>query len=397
MRLFQAIAIVQLLAGHLVAAIPLDSTPVIDIDPAVDPLEALAQLQQHTYETLEQGDTVSKRAPKGCSLANTAIRRDWDYMSKPDRRAYIKAVQCLRTLPAKSDKSWAAAAKTRFDDFVAIHVNQTMYIHGNGLFLTWHRYFVWAYEQALRNECGYKGYQPYWNWFANTDNIYKSPVFDGSDTSLGGDGAYFAHNGSLAGARTIVIPSGKGGGCIESGPFKNTQANIGPISPGMQGFTDLGVDSNDSNPRCLRRDISPYIPKKWFTTANLLNVTIGAGSRTHRDFWVEIQGRYPDGFLGLHTSGHYTMGGDATDLYSSVNDPAFFLHHAMLDRIYWIWQTLHPAEANKVTGTLTLQNRPPTRDATIDEPLNMGVNGETLKIRDMLNTLGGSPLCYIYL
>lgn len=81
-------------------------------------------------------------------------------MSKADRKSYIAAVQCLRNLPSKSDKSWAPAAKTRFDDFVAIHVNQTMFIHGNGLFLTWHRYFVWAYEQALRNECGYKGYQP---------------------------------------------------------------------------------------------------------------------------------------------------------------------------------------------------------------------------------------------
>jgi tyrosinase len=177
----------------------------------------------------------------------------------------------------------------------------------------------------------------------------------------------------------------------------STQANIGPISPGMQGFTDMAADITDYNPRCLRRDISPYIPKKWFTTANLLNVTVGAGSRTHRDFWTEIQGRYPDGFLGLHTSGHYTMGGDATDLYSSVNDPAFWLHHTMLDRIYWIWQTLHPAEANKVAGTLTLQNKPPTRDATIDDLLDLGVNGETLKIRNMLNTLGGSPLCYIYL
>jgi tyrosinase len=165
----------------------------------------------------------------------------------------------------------------------------------------------------------------------------------------------------------------------------------------MQGFTDLGADITDYNPRCLRRDISPYIPKKWFTTANLLNVTIGAGAKTHRLFWTEIQGRYPDGFLGLHTSGHYTMGGDATDLYSSVNDPAFFLHHAMLDRIYWIWQTLHPAEANKVAGTLTLQNRPPTRDATIDEPLDLGVNGKTVKIRDVFNTLGGSPLCYVYI
>lgn len=81
-------------------------------------------------------------------------------MSKNDRKAYIKAVQCLRELPSKSDKTWAPAAKTRYDDFVAVHVNQTLYIHGNGLFLTWHRYFVWAYEKALRDECGYQGYQP---------------------------------------------------------------------------------------------------------------------------------------------------------------------------------------------------------------------------------------------
>jgi hypothetical protein len=81
-------------------------------------------------------------------------------MSNENRKDYIKAVQCLRDLPSKSDKSWAPAAKTRFDDFVAIHVNLTMSIHGNGLFLTWHRYFVFAYERALRDECGYQGYQP---------------------------------------------------------------------------------------------------------------------------------------------------------------------------------------------------------------------------------------------
>jgi tyrosinase len=77
MRLFHAVAVVQLLAVRLVAAVPFDSTPVIDIDPAADPLEALAQLQQHTYETLEKNDAMSKRAPEGCSLATTTIRRDW--------------------------------------------------------------------------------------------------------------------------------------------------------------------------------------------------------------------------------------------------------------------------------------------------------------------------------
>lgn len=68
----------------------------------------------------------------------------------------------------------------------------------------------------------------------------------------------------------------------------------------------------------------------------------------------------------------------------------------MLDRIYWIWQVLHPSEAGKVAGTLTLQNRPPTRDATVEEPLEMGVNGETVRIKDVLDTMGGSPLCYVY-
>jgi tyrosinase len=79
MRLFHAVTAVQLLAARLVAAVPLDSpsTPVIDIDPAVDPLQALAQLQQHTHDALEQSESVLKRAPKGCSLATTTMRRDW--------------------------------------------------------------------------------------------------------------------------------------------------------------------------------------------------------------------------------------------------------------------------------------------------------------------------------
>jgi hypothetical protein len=79
MRLLHVATAVQLLAARLVTAVPLDtpSTPVVDIDPAVDPLEALTQLQQSAYETLEQNESVSKRAPKGCSLATTTIRRDW--------------------------------------------------------------------------------------------------------------------------------------------------------------------------------------------------------------------------------------------------------------------------------------------------------------------------------
>lgn len=36
-----------------------------------------------------------------------------------------------------------------------------MSIHGTANFLSWHRFYLLAYEDTLRNECGYRGYQPY--------------------------------------------------------------------------------------------------------------------------------------------------------------------------------------------------------------------------------------------
>jgi hypothetical protein len=65
-----------------------------------------------------------------------------------------------------------------------------------------------------------KGAQPYWNWFTYQDNLRASPIFDGSDTSMGSDGSFAKHNGSVGGAGKIFLPSGKGGGCITNGPFK---------------------------------------------------------------------------------------------------------------------------------------------------------------------------------
>jgi tyrosinase len=62
--------------------------------------------------------------------------------------------------PSRFDQTLYSGAKTRYDDFVAVHINQTLSIHGTGNFLSWHRYYVWTFEKALRNECGYTGYQP---------------------------------------------------------------------------------------------------------------------------------------------------------------------------------------------------------------------------------------------
>ncbi|KAF9529258.1 hypothetical protein CPB83DRAFT_852958 [Crepidotus variabilis] len=69
-------------------------------------------------------------------------------------------------------------------------MNETLlFIHGIGSFLSWHRYFVWAFEEALRDECDYFEYQPDWNRGKYADAL-KTPLFDGSEASMPDNEAY---------------------------------------------------------------------------------------------------------------------------------------------------------------------------------------------------------------
>lgn len=47
-----------------------------------------------------------------------------------EKEDYINAVNCLAKKPAQTPAGLAAGAKTRYDDFVATHINQTLFIHG---------------------------------------------------------------------------------------------------------------------------------------------------------------------------------------------------------------------------------------------------------------------------
>lgn len=96
-----------------------------------------------------------------CTLSNAHSRKEWDDLRPVEKKEYIKAVRCLQTLPSKSGPS-VPGARSRYDDFVAVHMDGSganYTIHNTGNFLTWHRYFLWAYEEALRNECSYSGYR----------------------------------------------------------------------------------------------------------------------------------------------------------------------------------------------------------------------------------------------
>jgi tyrosinase len=90
-------------------------------------LDQLADFAYNVTTDNVSNNEVTKRG--SCSLSNLRIRRDWRFFSSSQKKAYIKSVRCLQQLPARTPSSVAAGAKTRYDDFVVTHIQQTLNIH----------------------------------------------------------------------------------------------------------------------------------------------------------------------------------------------------------------------------------------------------------------------------
>jgi tyrosinase len=262
------------------------------------------------------------------------------------------------------------------------------------------RWFTWTWEKALREECGYPGYQPYINWGRYALDLVNAPIFDGSDLSIGGNGVFVNHSAINIPSDAlpyIQIPPGTGGGCIKDGPFRNMSVNLGPVSPVLKNISvNPQPDGLGYNPRCLRRDISQYAAQNWVQDQNVTDLI--TQSPNISAFQTTLQGNFPVGFLGVHTGGHMFVAGDpGGDLFSSPGDPWWYLQHSQIDRIWWIWQNQDPANRIHTIGdTITLNNSPPSRNATLEDVIDLGVNApESVKLADLVDTQAG-PFCYTF-
>lgn len=68
--------------------------------------------------------------PTPCNASSRYVRREWSTLKGHEKRNYIQAVQCLMHAPPKTPRSVAPGVRSRYDDFVATHINQTLTIHG---------------------------------------------------------------------------------------------------------------------------------------------------------------------------------------------------------------------------------------------------------------------------
>ncbi|KAF9638700.1 Tyrosinase [Lasiodiplodia theobromae] len=337
-------------------------------------------------------------APYGSNAAvaceRPIVRKEWRTLRNDEKLEYLAAVQCFLTKPPITPKAAAPGVGSRFEDLVATHINQ-------GHFLAWHRWFTAIYERGLRNECGYTGAQPYWDWtldVASETDFLASPVFD-PILGFGGNGLLIPLNTS----DPLSVPGRTGGGCIQDGPFANLTVNLGPLS-------DLS-----GNPRCLARDFSPYFAGRYLGM-NQTQVTL-----SQPDFgWFDrvVEGGPSFDASGVHGGGHYGVGGtygQMGDLYASPSDvsflrdarvdkrlrtmlPIFYMHHCNLDRVWWSWQAMDlEARLTDISGPIYLMDYDNAQggNVTLDFPLSVGVNAENVTVGDVMDIRGG-VLCYEY-
>ncbi|EDU41090.1 monoxygenase [Pyrenophora tritici-repentis Pt-1C-BFP] len=299
-------------------------------------------------------------------------------MTTSQKKSYIDAVLCLTTKEAISGINGTV---NRFDDHQAVHNKQTPYIHFVGHFILWHRYFVATYEKALRDECGYTGGQPYWDWSLDGDasdpqstKPTKSPVFD-PVTGFGGNGI-----------RVVATPkqnpfnlTSTGGGCVQDGPFVAPNFMVNYPGP----------------PSCLRRDFIPAFLNTWTDPKLVENLL---SQPTYETFDHALEGTPTFYKPNLHGSGHFDVGGilgQAGNASNSPAEPLFYLHHGNIDHLYWMWQQ------KDLETRLSQVGGPVNRDdlsgpnVTLDFEVNMGKLAGSVPLRDLMDTEGGL-LCYTY-
>jgi len=246
------------------------------------------------------------------------------------------------------------------------------------------RYFLWAYESALIEECNYKGTQPYWDWTADNpeygSSFEKAAVFSlDPAVGFGGNGA----DGSFEVPANATQQGAPPGSCITGGAFAADQVNLG------YGY------SVSSNPHCISRNIQIDLANEslgW--TKNILPLV------AHTDYWSMAQ-EWDTSSVGApagpHGAGHKGVGGEMWNIWSSPNDPLFFMHHAQIDHIFWYWQTQKASNKNLIGGPIFANG---TGTVTGDYVLEMTpFVAPSMKISTVLDTInqnGQGVLCYTY-
>lgn len=317
--------------------------------------------------------------PARCTPETAVQRKEYGSMTDDEKLSYINGVQCLMQLPSQYPAGEVPAATNRWLDFTATHIDEALDIHFNGLLLPWHRHFLYLVEQALQQDCGYPESLgiPYWD-YTLYPTMADSPMFDGSNTSVGSNGRSTDQ-------------------CIEKGPFSNATITFGPFTSRISFDVTQPSNWQELKPQCIQRQFDDATLQENNNQSSI-DALLASPNITMVIRWLN-GANILFGFTqkGIHGGGHYALGGMAADFFASPQDPAFFLHHNQLDRLWSMWQDRHPELRYTYNGTSTIFNpvgvTPEVDNSTV---MTFGPLGDPITVGETADPMGGTPYCYVF-
>jgi tyrosinase len=171
-------------------------------------------------------------------------------------------------------------------------------------------------------------------------------------------------------------------------------ATVGPGAPVMNNVPKNPMASGGGyNPRCMRRDVNSEVALGATADKSYNLITLSKDINTFYNTLLTPPVNRSDPYnWGIHNSGHYISGGDpGGDPMVSPGDPIFYFHHAMLDRLWWIWQMQDPD--TRVNAQVTLGGTSTNRQ--IDLKWLIGDVIPVLEAHDGLGGHGGA-FCHVY-
>jgi tyrosinase len=180
--------------------------------------------------------------------------------------------------------------------------------HNSPLFLAWHRAYLYLFELALRDQVP-EVVLPWWDWTVDQDVpvAYAQDAVDGAPNPL---------------LSSPIQPSGR--------------------EPG----------GSDQTVRAPGQDGAPPLP----TAAEV-------DSLLQLSDFIDFQTQLED----IHNGVHVWVGGTMSDIATAAYDPLFWAHHAMIDRLWRLWQLQHP---HGVPPASLLRQALPPFQLTVEQTLD---------------------------
>ncbi|HEU0054345.1 MAG TPA: tyrosinase family protein [Longimicrobium sp.] len=210
-------------------------------------------------------------------MPNLRMRRDVAGMtiSTPPLSDYNNAVGIMKTrFPTSDARSWEGQARIHLDNCP----------HGNWFFLPWHRAYVLAFENLIRDILQKPDFGlPYWNW--TKDPRIPGPFFQGN----------LVDNTRIRGPNDVLPPSYVGQPVIDD-IMRQTDFEL------FASFKPIGQNS---------------LERRWQRAS-------GAKALLERT---------------PHDQTHVWVNGNMVTMMSPL-DPIFWLHHCNIDRLWAQWNAL---------------------------------------------------------